>query len=66
MREAIEREYVISMLAKKIHDKYLYSTGKEPWRSGKASPWAHEYAEVAVDILGWDDEAIAKLGGDGE
>jgi hypothetical protein len=63
-KEVIEREYVVSKLAQRIHERYLDTTGKEPWRSGKVSPWALEYAEVAVDALGWDDEAISKLGGE--
>ena len=60
-RDVIEREYVVSKLAHRIHEKYLDSTNKEPWKNNKAAPWAYEYAEVAVDALGWDDEALSKL-----
>jgi hypothetical protein len=65
-KEVIEREYVVSKLAQRIHERYLDTTGREPWKSGKVSPWALEYAEVAVDALGWDDEAITKLGEEGQ
>jgi hypothetical protein len=61
-KEVIEREYVVSRLAHALHEKYLESTGREPWRVNKPAGWAFEYAEVAVDALGWDDEAIRKLG----
>ena len=60
-RDLIEREYVVSKIAQRIHLKYLDSTGKEPWKNGKAAPWAYEYAEVAVDILGWDEDALKHL-----
>jgi hypothetical protein len=62
-RELIEREYVVSKIAHHIHQKYLTTTGKEPWKNGKAAPWAYEYAEVAVDILGWDDDVLSRLDG---
>jgi hypothetical protein len=63
-RDVIEREFVVSRLAKRIHEKYLDSTGKDAWRHGKASAWAYEYAELAVDVLGWDDDVLSKLDGE--
>lgn len=63
-RDVIEREYVVSKVAQGIHKRYLETTGREPWKGGKASPWAFEYAEVAVDLLGWDDDALSRLEGE--
>lgn len=58
-----ERARVQRELARQFYLSYCMTNDHDPSTrpSGYAPNWAHEYASIAVDILGYDDDTIDRL-----
>lgn len=62
LQEKLERTYVIDTLARKFYEAQCKHKGWEPRE--RIDSWAYEYAEMAVDYLGFDRDALLLLSGD--
>lgn len=49
-------EEVVRVVARGMYLEYCRRNGKEAWRDGYVSPWALDYAEVAVRMLGYEPD----------
>lgn len=59
LKEEMEREFVKQRLAKQLylaHCKHKNFTPRE-----RIDSWAYEYAEISIDYLGFDEDAITRL-----
>jgi hypothetical protein len=59
-----EEEWIIRQLARRIYLAYCEHNNTTPFRGDYAPAWAIEYAEIAVETLGYDDVAASRLSGD--
>lgn len=48
-------------MARRIYLSYCASRGSKPWK--KTPEWAYEYADVAVDFLGYGDDVADMVTG---
>lgn len=46
-------------MARRLYLSYCDMRGSKPWKNTPA--WAREYAEIAVDFLGYDEDLPARL-----
>lgn len=52
-------DVIVHKLARRMYLRYCEANGKRPFRQpGYAPPWALDYAEVAVDFLGYDEDMV--------
>jgi hypothetical protein len=56
-----EEQWVTDRLARRMYLRYCQGHDRRPFRKNYAPPWAKDYARVAVSLLGYDDESIARL-----
>lgn len=56
-----EQTWVTERLARRMYLRYCQEAGRRPFRRQYAPPWAKDYAAVAVSLLGYDDDSIARL-----
>lgn len=49
-------EEVTRMVARGMYLVYCRRNGKEAWRDGYVPPWALDYAETAIRMLGYPDD----------
>lgn len=59
MMGKMEREYVKSQLARKFYLAHCAHRGFEPRE--RVDSWAYEYAEIAIDTLGYDEQDLANM-----
>ena len=59
----MEREYVKASLARRFYLAHCAHRGFEP--RGRVDSWAYEYADIAIDVLGYDDSDLANMFDDG-
>lgn len=49
---------VVHFLARKFYNAYCDVHGRRPYRDGYVPAWALDYAEIAVEVLGFDDDVV--------
>lgn len=59
-----EEEWVTGRLARRMYLRYCEENQRRPFRKEYAPPWAYDYAQLAVTLLGYDDEALGRLSSD--
>lgn len=52
---------VVRHLARRFYDAYCDVNGRRPYRDGYVPAWALDYAEIAVDVLGFDDDTARRV-----
>lgn len=58
----MSEDKLIRALARLMYLVYCERAGKRPHRDGYVPGWALDYAECALDVLGYDDDAPARVG----
>jgi len=51
---------VVRHLARLMYLAYCRKRGESPFREGYVPAWALDYAEVAVDFLGYEDDVLSR------
>lgn len=59
IREQMEREIVVNLLARKMYQQHCEHKGWEPRK--RVDNWCLEYADLAVDFLGFNPDEIPEL-----
>lgn len=59
IEKEMEREFVKSRLARLLYLAHCKHNKWEP--RTRIDPWAYEYADISIEILGWDEEAVTRL-----
>lgn len=62
-REALtyDDEWVRDRLARRMYLAYCAENNRQPHRKQYAPKWARQYADIALDALGYDDAVFTAL-----
>ena len=56
-----EEQWVTDRLARRMYLRYCQENQRRPFRKEYAPPWARDYANLAVMLLGYDEDSIKRL-----
>jgi hypothetical protein len=63
MHADIERTYVVTRLAREFYVRFCEKKGEQPtmYPPDYSPRWAQDYANTAIDFLGYDDDVLDRL-----
>lgn len=59
--DVMQDEWVTRKLARLMYLVYCRHNGSNPFHGDYVPAWALDYAQVAVEVLGYDEEGVSSL-----